>query len=157
MTIDEIIAFVEDLDGVLAVRPGPDDGSPQISWGDTFLYYAPDGVMPTTVQPFATIVTKDCPGDERSRLDRPDAFRLNIAAGKDAVSDRTGHAPCDADLDDDLSVADVVRTHPVYGSAGWLAVVNPGRRTAEAVRRLLREAHHRARARHERRTGPTPS
>ena len=96
MTIEEIIAFVEDLDGTLAVRPGPDDGSPEISWGDTFLYYAPDGVMPTTTQPFATIVTKDCPGDERSRLDRPDAFRVNIAAGKEAFSDWTGHAPREA-------------------------------------------------------------
>ncbi|MER5550895.1 DUF6194 family protein [Streptomyces sp. NPDC002793] len=157
MTIDDIIAFVEDLDGTLAVRPGPDDGSPEISWGDTFFYYAPDGVMPTTTQPFATIVTKDGPGDEQSRLDRPDAFRVNVAAGKEAFRDWTGHVPREAVPDADPGVTDTVIAHPVYGSVGWLAVVNPGRRTDEAVRRLLREAHHRARARDRRRTGSAPS
>ncbi|MFF9689309.1 DUF6194 family protein [Streptomyces sp. NPDC014623] len=156
MTIDEIIAFVEDLEGVLAVRPAPGDGSPEISWGDTFFYYAPGGVMPAATQPFATIVTKDCPGDERSRLDRPDTFRVNVAAGKQSFSDWTGHAPREPAHDDDPGIGDAVIAHPVYGSAGWLAVVNPGRRTDGAVRVLLREAHHRARARHERRAGSTP-
>ncbi|MFE9725234.1 DUF6194 family protein [Streptomyces sp. NPDC005794] len=152
MTIDEIIAFVEDLDGVLAVRPAPDDGSPEISWGDTFFFHAPDGVMPTATQPFATLVTKNYPGDERSRLDRADTFRVNVAAGKEAFREWTGHAPRESAPDDDPGVTDTVMAHPVHGPAGWLAVVNPGRRTDEAVRRLLREAHHLARARHERRT-----
>ncbi|MGW0789566.1 DUF6194 family protein [Streptomyces sp. NPDC002911] len=157
MTMDEIIAFVEDLDGVLALRPAPDDGSPEISWGDTFFYYAPDGVMPTTTQPFATIVTKNYPGDERSCLDRPDTFRVNIAAGKEAFREWTGHGPREAALDVDPGVPDAVMAHPVHGSVGWLAVVNPGRRTDEAVRRLLHESHHLARARHERRTDSAPS
>jgi len=59
MTIDDIIDFVEGLDDVLTLRPVPGDGSPEISWGDTFFYYSPDGVVPTTTQPFATIVTKN--------------------------------------------------------------------------------------------------
>ncbi|MFI5982559.1 DUF6194 family protein [Streptomyces sp. NPDC051555] len=157
MTIDEIIECVADLDGVLAVRPGPDDDSPEISWGDAFLYYAPDGAMPKAAQPFATIVTRNYPGDERSRLDRPDTFRVNIAAGKDSFIDSTGHAPREPAPDDDLGVTDAVFAHPVYGSAGWLAVVNPGRRTDAAVRELLRKAHHLARARYERRAGSTTS
>ncbi len=42
--------------------------------------------VPTTTQPFATIVTKDYPpGDERSRLNRPDTFRLNVFAGEGRV------------------------------------------------------------------------
>ncbi|GAA3368560.1 hypothetical protein GCM10020367_07410 [Streptomyces sannanensis] len=153
MTIDEIIDFMQDLDGVLAVRPGPDDGSPEISWGDTFFYYSPDGVAPKTTQPFATIVTKNYPGDERSRLDRPDTFRVNIAAGKEAFVDRTGHAPREPAIDDDPSVTDAVMAHPVYGSVGWLAVVNPGQRTDTATCDLLRNAYHLARSRYERRTG----
>ena len=157
MTIEEIIDFVEGLDGALAIRPGPDDGSPEISWGDTFFFYSPDGVVPRTTQPFATIVVKDCPGDERSRLDRPDTFRVNFAAGKEAFIDRTGHAPREpaAADDEDPSVTDALMAHPVYGSVGWLAVVNPGRRTGAATRELLRTAHRLARSRHERRTGPT--
>ncbi|MFD7719200.1 DUF6194 family protein [Streptomyces sp. NPDC059814] len=36
---------------------------------------------------------------------------------------------------------------------GWLAVVNPGRRTDAATRELLLGAYRLARSRHERRTG----
>ncbi|MBM4791967.1 hypothetical protein HXP44_07850 [Streptomyces sioyaensis] len=157
MTMDEIIGFVEGLDGVLAIRPGPDDGSPEISWGDTYFFHSPDGVVPPATQPFATIVTKNYPGDESSRLDRPDAFRVNVAAGKESFRHWTGHAPRQPVVDDDPGAADVVQAHPVYGSLGWLAVVNPGRRTDTAVRELLRTAHRLARSRHERRKESTRS
>jgi len=73
--MDEIISFVDGLDGVLTQRAHSGDGSPEIAWGDTFFYYAPDGVVSRTTQPFATIVTKNYPGDESSRLDRPEVFR----------------------------------------------------------------------------------
>ena len=43
MDMDEVIAFIESLGGVLTLRPRPGDGSPEISWGDAFCYYAPDG------------------------------------------------------------------------------------------------------------------
>ncbi|GAA2635735.1 DUF6194 family protein [Actinomadura fulvescens] len=145
MTMEEIITFVDGLDGVLTVQPSPGDGSPELSWGDTFFYYAPDGIVPTT-QPFATIVTKNYPGDESSRLDRPGTFRVNVSAGKDAFAHWTGHTPRD-------DVDDTVTAHPVYGSVSWLAVVNPGPRTETATRDLLRTAHQLARARHQRRTG----
>ena len=71
IAIDEIIGFVDGLDGVLALRPVPGDGTPEIAWGDTFFYYAPNGVVPQNTQPFATIVTKNYPGDDRSELDPP--------------------------------------------------------------------------------------
>ncbi len=47
MNIEEIIEHVEALGDVLAFRPQPGDGSPEISWGDVFFYYAPDGSSPT--------------------------------------------------------------------------------------------------------------
>lgn len=152
MTQEEIIDFVDGLDGVLSIRPAPGDGSPEISWGDTFFYYAPDGVMPTTTQPFATVVTKNYPGDETSRLDRPDTFRVNISAGKEAFIRCTGHAPREpATTEVEPSTADIVMAHPVYGSAGWLAVVNPGSHTEAATRELLSAACRLARSRYERR------
>ena len=124
----------------MTLKPGPGDGSPEISWGDLFFYYAPDGVVPRT-QPFATVVTKDYPGDEGSRLSRPDAFRLNIAAGKQAFVRHTGHEPREPTADEpDPSEDDTVFAHPVYGSLGWLAVVNPGARTDGTVRELSRAA-----------------
>ena len=153
MTIDEITELLDGLDGVLTLTPGPGDGSPELSWGDLFFYYAPDGVVPKT-QPFATIVTKDYPGDVQSRLDRPDTFRLNIAAGNEAFARWAGHDRREpSDEGRDLSVADTLFAHPVYGSLGWLAVVNPGPRTASDVEQLLRSAYELARSRAERRAG----
>lgn len=149
--MDEVIEFIESLGGVLTLRPRPGDGSPEISWGDAFCYYAPDGVVPRT-QPFATIVTKDYPGDEGSRLDRPGAFRVNVAAGTDEFRRWTGREPREPAADDvDHGTPDLVTVHPVYGALGWLAVVDPGPRTEEALRGLLRTAHHLARVRYERR------
>ncbi|WP_280263866.1 DUF6194 family protein [Nocardia wallacei] len=150
MSIDEIIEFIESLGGVLTLRPGPGDGTPEIAWGDAFFYYAPDGQVPTTGQPFATIVTKDYPDDTASRLNRPDAFRLNISAGKEAFIEWTGHTPRETPAVD-ASATDTVLPHPVYGSAAWLAIVNPGPSTEAPARELLRAAHDRARSRYERR------
>ncbi|NKQ55337.1 hypothetical protein HFP15_20840 [Amycolatopsis sp. K13G38] len=139
MTIDDIIAQVGNLGGVLTLRPGPGDGSPEVSWGDVFFYYAPDGVVPKA-QPFATIVTKDYPDDTVSGLDRPGVFRVNVDAKAKTM-----------DEDVDYRGADVVFPHPLYGRMGWLSVVNPGPRTVERLGELLRDAHGRARARYERR------
>ncbi|MGW0483118.1 DUF6194 family protein [Nonomuraea sp. NPDC003214] len=150
MEKDEIIAFVSDLEGVLALIPKPGDGTPELAWGDAFFYYSPDGVVPTNIQPFATVVTKNYPDDEASRLDRPGAYRVNVAAGKDAFVEWTGHTPREP-ATTDPSVADTVIAHPVYGTQGWLAVVNPGPRTETALRGLLRKAYELARARYERR------
>ncbi|MFE9784233.1 DUF6194 family protein [Nocardia salmonicida] len=142
MTIEEIIEYVTGLGGVLAMQPTEGSEAPEIAWGDTFFYYAPDGVVPAG-QPFATIVTKDYPGDETSDLNRPGSFRVNIAVSKTTFAETA--APTDA------SIEDTVVAHPLYASANWLAVVNPGAATEASVREMLREAHDRARTRSERR------
>ena len=158
MTIDEIISFVGGLDGVLILRPGPGDGSPEIAWGDTFFYYSPSGVVPQRTQPFATIVTKDYPGDDEAELDGPEAFRVNVAAGKEAFVRWTGHTPRESAAKTVVpSASDVVIAHPVYGSLGWLAVKNPGERTAETLRELLQNAYQLARSRYERRASSAES
>lgn len=142
MTIEEITDYVTALGGVLVLRPTEGSDAPELSWGDSFFYYAPDGVVPAG-QPFATIVTKDYPGDETSGLNRPGSFRVNIAASKTTFDEAA--APTDA------SIEDTVVAHPLYAAANWLAVVNPGDATEAMVRELLREAHDRARTRTERR------
>ncbi|WFE28527.1 DUF6194 family protein [Solwaraspora sp. WMMD791] len=153
MTQEEIIAFVAGLgDDVLVLRPAAGGGTPPISWGDTFFYVSPDGTVPARRQPFATIVTKDYPGDASSRLDRPGVFRLNIAVGRDEARRHAGHDSAGVDP----AAADTVFVHPVYGGVGWLAVVDPGPRTASVVRELLVAAHRRDQGRGPRRvtTGP---
>jgi hypothetical protein len=143
MTIDDIIDQVAALDGVLVLRPEPGDGSPQISWGDVFLYYAPTGEVPPT-QPFATIVTKDYADEPASGLDRPGAFRLNIAVPA-SVS-----APLTATQHTDSCTPDAWFPHPVYGRAGWISVVDPAEHTSEAAWGLLEAAHDAARRRYQR-------
>jgi hypothetical protein len=151
MRIDEIIDHIEALGGVLTLEPQPGDGSPEISWGDFFFYYAPDGVVPKS-QPFATIVTKDYPDDRGSRLDRPGAFRLNIAAGTAEFRKQTGHGTREAAAHDvDLGAEDVLMPHPLYGNMGWLCVVNPGPLTQASTRELLHSTHQAARDRYRRR------
>jgi len=152
MTMDDIIDFVTGLGDVLAMRPQPGDGSPEISWGDTFFYYTADGTTPSGVQPFATIVTKDYPDDRASRLNRPDAFRVNIAVGTTEFTHRTGHTPREtAEAHIDYAQDDTVLPHPTYASAGWVSVVTPGSDTETATCDLLRVAHDRARSHYERR------
>jgi len=107
---------------VLVLRSEPGDGSPEISWGDVFFYYAPTGEVPTT-QPLATIVTKDYPDEPASGLDRPGAFRLNIAVPASAS------APLSAVSQTDPCTPDAWFPHPVYGRAGWISVVDPAART----------------------------
>ncbi|MGY1811276.1 DUF6194 family protein [Blastococcus sp. SYSU D00820] len=149
MRIDEVRAAVEALDGVLTLAPGPGDGSPELAWGDLFFYVAPDGVVPPG-QPFATVVTKPYPGEPAWGLDRPGAFRVNVAAGRDEFRRWTGRDPGEA-VEPAPGTPDTVLAHPTYAGLGWLAVVSPGPRTADGVRELLRAAHGRALARWERR------
>jgi hypothetical protein len=152
MTIDDIVTFVTGLDGVVTQTPSDGDGTPELAWGDTFFYYSPDGTIPAA-QPFATIVTKNYPGEELSRLERPGAFRVNVAAGRELFTEYTGFGPRDTPAVVGAAPDDTVIAHPTYGSLGWLAVVNPGTNTDADVRRLLRHGWEAARARFDRRGG----
>jgi hypothetical protein len=149
MSIDEITAHVASLEGSLILRPQPGDGSPEISWGDVFCYYAPEGEAPTG-QPFATVVTKSYPDEDSPELDRPGSFRLNLAVGQEVLAGLTdagaGAAPGGHAVDTWI-------VHPVYGHLGWVAVVDPAARTSTRALALLDLAHAQARARHQRRHG----
>lgn len=141
MTIDEITEYVESLGGVLTQRPGPGDSIPEIAWGDSFFYYAPDGTIPHE-QPFATLVTKDYPGEPSSGLGIDGTFWVSVNAGS------RGSTPTD-----DPGLRDVVMPHPVYAGEGWVCVVAPGSAAEDELRGLLRDAHAAAARRHERRGG----
>lgn len=79
---------------------------------------------------------------------------MNISAGKEAFV-RWPREPATTEVDP--SADDTLIAHPVYGTAGWLAVVNPGSRTETVPRELLRTAYHLARSRYERRAGVNQS
>ena len=142
--MQEIIESVRGLDGVLVVEPEEGSDFPELSWGDAYLYYAPDGRMPERTQPYGTIITKDYPDDTSSALDAPGRFRVNIHVGREQAASivRAGADPTEID---------VFHRHPLYGASGWVCVIDPAERTADAVLALLREAHEAARTRTRRR------
>ncbi|MGC5170446.1 DUF6194 family protein [Micromonospora sp. DT81.3] len=145
MKMREIIDAVSTFDGSLVVVPEEGGSSPEVAWGDAFFYYAPDGVMPERTQPYGTIITKDYPDDGDSRLGEDDRFRVNIHVGHDQAARLTTAAS-------DPAEPDAFFPHPLYSAAGWVSVVNPGAKTADAVVSLLRDAHDAARARMARRS-----
>jgi hypothetical protein len=156
LSIDQIIGTVQALDGSLVVAPAVGDpNSPELAWGDAFFYYAPDGQMPRTVQPYGTVVTKDYPDDTMSDLDPEGRWRVNIHVDRATFRELTRHdspgSTAAGTASVDHAATDVVLPHPVYGAAGWIAVVNPGPATADTVLRLLRDAHAAARTRYARR------
>ncbi|GAB6940436.1 hypothetical protein JCM11754A_39630 [Isoptericola variabilis] len=144
--MDQIIAAVRRLEGALVLEPRAGDGTPEIAWGDAFFYYAPDGQVPTTVQPYGTVVTKNYPDDTSCDLDRPGRWRVNAHVGRERARGLVGGEVAWGDVE-----ADVLLPHPVYGELGWVCVVNPADRTTPQVLDLLREAHDDARRRYERR------
>jgi hypothetical protein len=146
MTEDEVLDLFRSLPGTTVVTASEASGAPEAAWGDSFAIYDPDGDLPPARQrPFATVVVQDVPGwDVASRLDRADAFRVNIEVGSGRYAELLGHPPAEhADRRDayDYAAEDVLLPHPAYAAQGWVCVVRPGPRTDDLVRRLVVDAH----------------
>lgn len=142
MTLEQILSEVRSYIGVLELAPQAGSEHPEISWGDSFFYYAPGGEIPRNRQPYATIVTKDYPDDVESRLDTPGRWRLNIHVGSEVFTDLVGYPPESiGESTIDFSETDMFLPHPLYGAYGWVAVVNPGPRTTPRALAALCEAH----------------
>ena len=135
-----IAANFADVDVQVA---GPDDGSPEVAWGDTFFIHHEDKHR----FPFATIVTKDYGDfDNLSNLNREGVFRLNIG-----VSKKTFDSLFPAGVDHDFTALDELMPHPVYGPNHWVSVLNPSAETFTSLKPLLDEAYGIAAGRVERR------
>lgn len=151
MSMQEILETVRAFDGVLELAPAEGSAFPEIAWGDHFFYYAPDGQVPQREQPYATIVTKNYPGDGQCDLDDPGRWRLNVHVGRTAFTELTGEDPRAASTAADFTAVDTVLPHPVYRAQGWVAIVNPRTGTGSPAVRLLRRAHEEAARRAARR------
>ena len=126
------------FEGVDVQVASKEDGSPEIAWGDTFFIYDPDRNLEGTKRfPFATIVIKDYGDfDNRSNLDRPGVFRLNIGLSK-----KTYDSLFPAGGDHDFTALDKLMPHPVYGINHWVSVLNPSDATFESLQPLVAEAY----------------
>ena len=153
MTEEEIIRFVGGLPGVVSVTASAGNGAPEVSWGDSFFFYDPDGTLPGDRRlPFATIVIHNYAGfDTSSNLDRPGVFRLNIAVGRERFAELFGYPPAEhaqRSAGIDYAELDRVVPNPVYAAQGWAAILCPGERTSDVARSLITYAHERARQRY---------
>ncbi len=154
MCMDRILSDVRTYDGVLELAPSWGSEHPELSWGDHFFYYAPDGRVPRNRQPYATIVTKNYPDDAQSGLDAEGRWWLNIHVGAQVFTEILGYEPQAIDGSGlDYAAVDVLAPHPLYGAYGWVCVVNPGRASAERALAALRGAHLADQRRVERRRG----
>ena len=145
MTETEIIDFLSNLDGVVALAASAESGAPESAWGDWFFYYDPEGSETNRQLPFATVVCSDYPGwDTQSQLDREGVYRLNVAVGRTAYERLIGHSPAahaEHSADYDYTELDVLLPHPIYAVQGWVSILNPGPRTAALAQHLVADAH----------------
>jgi hypothetical protein len=152
VTEDEILALAEGLSGVVVITASEANGAPEVAWGDSFVFYDPEGTPADRRMPFATIVTQDYDGfDTASKLDRADVFRLNIAVGRTRFQALIGYPPAahaDNQARFDFAATDRLLPHPVYATQAWVSILNPGPATGTQARSLLVEAHARAVRRH---------
>jgi hypothetical protein len=147
MTQDDIRAFFTAHAAVHIQVAGPEDGSPAVAWGDSFVFLRDEDGSPRKM-PFATIVTKDYAGfDVESKLDRGGLFRLNLDLGREAFNTLFGFGPKDLPAHRakyDFAALDLVFPHPAYGEQGWASVINPSAASKEKVESLMRLALDRA-------------
>ncbi len=152
---DEVLQYIEQtFSGLDLLRPTDGPGA-----GDTFIYYDPQRDLdPARRMPFATSVVKDYGEyDNRSQLDRPGVYRLNIGVGRDTFRTLFGYAPGEeppAGTEYDYAALDTLMPHPVYAPQSFVCVLNPSAATFETVKPLLAEAWSRAAARHPGRSAP---
>lgn len=143
ITVEELTSMILALPGVELLQATEESGAPEVSWADRFFYVGSERRVP-----FATIVEHDYRGwDEKSQLDRPGVFRLNLGAGREAFERQLGFPPASFEARRhgfDFSRLDEFLPHPAYGTQGWLCILNPSRRRRRAVEILLAGAHARA-------------
>lgn len=141
-SMKHILSIVRTYDGVLELAPTSESEFPEISWGDYFFYYAPDGRIPHNRQPFATIVTKNYPEDVASRLNEAERWRLNIHVGPRLFAELIGRHPRETDISAvDYGTEDLFAPHPLYSAHGWVCVVNPGTMTLDRALEALHSAY----------------
>jgi hypothetical protein len=139
------------FEGVDVVVASREIGAPEVAWGDSFYIYDPNRDLDDAHRfPFATLVIQDYGDfDNKSNLNRPGVFRLNIG-----VSKETYRALFPTEQEHDFTALDRLMPHPVYGPNHFVCVLNPSDATFETIKPLLAEAYEIA-VKRARRRGPS--
>jgi hypothetical protein len=117
-----------------------------LSWGERAVFYNPERQLSRGVY-FLTVKDHDGEHDRASNLDRPGVFRVSIGCGPRAYEQRFGPRPSRpakggvAATGHKFTISDILMPHPVYAWMGWVQLLNPTKRTFDALLPLLDEAH----------------
>ena len=137
MTIEQLTKYI------LETFPGSDFVTFQ---GDVFYYADKSLVGSKTIQPFATIVTKDSDYDKASNLDRDeDTYRFNLGLNKSDFDSLIAVQPPSKEFgaylqtDIDFTVEDQIIPHPIYGTANWISVINPSKLTIDKLKQYMKK------------------
>jgi hypothetical protein len=151
MTIDEITRHIlERCQNARLHEACQANGDPEMAWGDRFFYAGrADGPDANKQMPFATIVTKDYGEfDNKSHLNRPGVFRLNIGVSPTAFTALFADDQRAPATMTDYQAQDRLFPHPVYAAQHFVCIINPTATTfAQSVSPLIAEACARASSR----------
>lgn len=137
MTPDDVLAELETTFAGLV---------PKATWGETSLFYNPDGVLPNGVY-FCTIKEHDGANDRASQLDRPGVFRLALGLHPARYEQMFGPRPARPPRGgvvltaDDVTATGLLMPHPVYAWMGWVQVLSPSAATFAEMQPLLADAY----------------
>lgn len=120
--------------------------APKASWGETSLFYNPDGVLPNGVY-FATVKEHDGANDSASQLDRPEVYRVALGLPRARYEQLFGARPARPPKGGivasghDFTATDVLMPHPVYAWMGWVQVLSPSENTFTGMQPLFAESY----------------
>lgn len=135
MTLQEVETFVANLENVQREE----------NFGYVFFFVGDDHRLP-----FVTLADSDNEYDSVSNLDRDGVFRINIGVSRETFDSLLGERN---GVPIDYTALDAFLPHPEYAKQHFVCILNPSEKSAEATKKLIREAHAIAAARLERRTG----
>lgn len=122
---------------------------PKSQWGETSFFVNP-GARAAHGAYFLTIKQKDGDNDKASALDRPGVWRLNFGLPKPDFVKIFGPPPRRPGKGGviegpwDFTKLDQLTPHPVYGWAGWVAILNPSLESLDGLKPLVARAHWKA-------------
>lgn len=135
MNQSEVEAFVASLDNVQREE----------NFGYIFFFVGDDHRLP-----FTTIAETDNEYETISNLSREGVFRVNIGVSKATFESLLGDADA-ANID--YTALNVFMPHPDYAKQHFICILNPSGDNADAMKKLIVEAHGIANVRLRRRGG----
>ena len=118
----------------------------EASWGETSLFYNPEGELPRGVY-FCTVKDHDGANDKASNLDREGVFRVSTGLPRELYEERFGLPPRRpgkggvVETGDDFTAINTLMPHPVYAWMGWVQVLSPTRGHFSELQPLFRAAY----------------